>query len=149
VKVNKDSLINALGKSKKSAEVNTLKKSFGSFFIDDDFSLSGECYLLCREKGVSLTFKDDFLSSIHLRFDGEDNYDMYKGWISDYFDNEKQSFKNTIKLIGQPASSGGGTEGFMGAIDAFWLRYDYGNHSIHYTFTEDKSSISLVTIMVN
>ena len=146
--VDKECFINALGNSKKSIEIITLKKKIGSIFIEDDFSLADECYLLCREKGVSLTFKHGLLSSIHLRFDGGDNYSEYKGWVGDYFNNEKKSLKNVIKLMGEATLSGGGTEGFMGAIDAFWLRYDYQNYSIHYTFTEDKSSTSLITIMV-
>ena len=147
--IEKNQLIKALGKNIESFEVNSLTQTFESNVAESDLYLDGECYLSCFEKGVSLTFKENLLSSIHLRLDNKDNYNIYKGWISDYFDNEKQSLEDVINLSGKPTLSGGGGEGFMGAIDSFWLRYDHEEYSIHYTFTNDRKRISLITIMTS
>lgn len=145
--VTKKDLIEALGKELDSSEVETLKKSIKNDLIEDDFSLPNERYFLCKKKGISLTFKNNILSSIHLHLYENENYKKFLGWIGDGIANSESSLSNIIVLLGEPTQGGGGEQGFMGKIDLPWIRYDFHDYAVHYTFFSNERAIKMVVLM--
>lgn len=144
--IEKDTLINALGKSRVSIEINDLESKLSGHLEADDFSLEDEEYLLAFSDGLSLTFIEGYLSSIHLYLDDNgDGYSPYVGWFSDVVSSKFISLNDFIKKSGNPSSQGGGTE-FMGKVDQNWIRYDSDEYYLHYTFSEDNSQVNLVTL---
>ena len=145
--VTKKDLVEALGKELDSPEVETLKKSIQYDLIEDDFALPNERYFLCKEKGISLTFKNNILSSMHLHLSENDSYKKFLGWIGDGIDNSESSLSNIIDLLGEPTHRGGGGQGFMGKIDLPWIRYDFHDYAAHYTFFSNEHAIKMVVLM--
>ena len=140
-------LISALGKQSDSPDIERLKRSLDSSFVKSDSHMIDRYYLECLERGVSLTLTNGRLSSVHLYLNEEDGFEHFSGWIGDDFTDQFQSYETVCQLMGKPNRTGGGEKGFMGKVDPCWLRYDFEDYSIHYTFSNDNETISLVTLM--
>lgn len=145
--ISKDSLISILGKKLESFAVNEFKKKLLAPLVEEE-SLPGEKYLSCYDAGFSLLFESDELSAVHMYCcDNKYGYSEYQGWIGDGLASSLMSLKNVEFLMGEASRKGGGEKGFMGKIDSPWLRYDFPDYVIHYTFSTSGERIEMITLM--
>lgn len=140
--------IKVLGKSKKTIEVQKFMSSNDYCFLEESFSIGNESYFCDKDNGISLTFKDSILSSIHLRFSGEDGYQVFNKRVADSNHGHYISIEAVKDEFGMPSLCGGGQKGFMGKVDPYWIRYDYIDYIMHFTLSFDQKYITLITLMV-
>ena len=145
--ISKNGLISILGQHYNSHAIYDFEKKLLAPLVEED-SLPNERSFSCFEEGLSLLFEDDKLSSIHLYFvTNKYDYSKYNGWIGDGVDTSLISLSNVERILGRPSRKGGGEKGFLGKIDPPWIRYDFSDYVIHYTFSLDGNEIELITLM--
>ncbi|SQD76785.1 hypothetical protein [Moritella yayanosii] len=116
--------------------------------MEEDAPFSDERYFYAYDDGFSLLFEDEVMTAIHLFMnDDNDVYEPYTGWLGDHLLTSKIDPLGLETLMGEPSRRGGGEKGLMGKIDNTWLRYDYSDYTIHYTFDTSNSCIEMITIM--
>jgi hypothetical protein len=145
--INEGDLRSILGKNIQSSEMIEFEKKIPSSLLEGD-SLPNEVVLDCYEEGISLLFEDNKLSSVHMYCGGNKNgFSEYNGWIGDQRLSKLSSSEDVVSLMGEPNKRGGGDKGFMGRIDAPWLRYDFLDYVLHYTFSDNSKIMTMVTLM--
>jgi hypothetical protein len=146
--ISQSNLLSILGENIDSTVMKQFKSCLSGPLREDETPLPGERYFYSFDDGLSLLLEDEKVSAIHLYCTGnEDGYSSYKGWIGDKLKNKDIDPIEVISLMGKPSNRGGGAKGFLGKTDPTWLRYDYLNYVIHYTFSSSNTQIEMVTLM--
>jgi hypothetical protein len=72
-------LIELLGKSPQSADVESFRKSFGEQPEEKAFDSGNYLFYSWKSKGLSLGFHHAKLTAVHMYAEGEDGFNQYKG----------------------------------------------------------------------
>ena len=103
-------------------------------------------FIELKRNGISfrLDNKQNLTTIFFHSKDGE--FSQYTGKMP-FSINFSLSYDEVLEKLGTPDSSGGGKgEIVFGLSINPWLRYEYGNNSLHFTFEADKCSIKLITL---
>lgn len=146
--ISQSNLLSILGENTDSVAMKQFKSCLSGPLREDDTPLPGERYFYSFDDGLSLLLEDEKVSAIHLYCtENEDGYSSYKGWIGDKLNNNELSPTEIINLMGKPTLKGGGEKGFLGKVAPTWLRYDFNDHVIHFTFSSSLRCIEMITLM--
>lgn len=133
--------IDVLGKKEDSVEVINLYHAMGeSPILSTD---TGEYndpegktkYYKFYHSGIEMGFRKNCLSHIQFYFNNEDGYSPFTG---NFIPGIKGGMDRAYitKLLGKPTLAGEGkVDMLLGWING-WSKYDYGNYSVHFQYTE-------------
>lgn len=122
---------------------------FKFYFSDVDLEvIMKNLYLTNSEEGIGLVLNNEKkILSIHLYSKGYNGHKEYRGEFA--FNIDFQASKYFVhQRLGEPAKSGGGEVInfiFKGPISK-WDKYYFENYSLHFQYTDNESTINLITI---
>lgn len=146
--IKKKYLVNCLGCKSDSVEVNELRKILNGSLCEDSNALSNEQYFRSLNDGISLLYEGKLLTAIHFYLiDNGEGYTPYSGWCGDHLADAKVAKDKVISALGSPSKQGGGEKGFMGKVAPDWVRYDFSDYVIHYSFSDCGRMVELITLM--
>jgi hypothetical protein len=140
-----DLLVNLLGRWLDDSELRRFIRDLGespSVLEEEDGT-----YYEFPSAGLAILFDvNPRVKAIYLHREGHDNYRGFGGALPQNLSFGK-SRKDVMKLLGAPSQQGGGKSSLLYARVPKWVRYDYGDYSLHAQFSPDEK-LSLVTVMV-
>jgi hypothetical protein len=140
-----DFLVNLLGRSLDDFELRRFIRDLGEslrILEEEDGT-----YYEFPSAGLAILFDIDLrVKAMYLHREGHDNYRGFGGGLPKNLSFDK-SRKDVMKLLGAPSQQGGGKSSVLYARVPEWVRYDYGDYSLHAQFSPD-GKLSLVTVMI-
>lgn len=113
--------------------------------LEDDPSESG--VLVFKKEGLQISFdKKRQVNTIHIFSEGVQGYGQYSSALPMGL-SFRMSRDETRALLGPPSQMGGPIRAIIGEDVIFWDRWDAKNFVLHLQYTEDKNSVTLITIM--
>jgi len=135
-------LVIALGNNMDASNVKNIISRFG-LIEDADYQPT---YYENKNTGIAVNFECAKVAAIFLFSEGKDGFSQYKGkLVNDLtFDSGED---DVLSLMGKPSMTGAPQHGSLSVIHGGWIRYDYPDFSIHFSFTVGVKKIELVTLM--
>lgn len=110
---------------------------------DDNYD---QAYYENESYGIALSCDNEKIEAIFLFSEGRDGFSQYVGPLVNDL-SFGASKEEVIKSMGAPSEMGEPQKGTPSTTHGGWLRYDFAEFSIHFSFRADKNEMDLVTLM--
>ncbi|MEN2425423.1 hypothetical protein [Chromobacterium vaccinii] len=121
-------------------------KAFSPFNPSAPERIGEESYVEIFEVGVSLVLPDGVIvETVHLHSQGHEGYIQFGGELPDglSFDMDRQHVRS---LLGEPYAYSDGVEVIILGKKPAWDAYKRNGYHLHVEYSDDRSSIRLITL---